>query len=38
VRALGLLAQAPDDLRELLAADVGLQAIYRYDTRQDIIS
>jgi hypothetical protein len=32
--ALGLLAQAPYDLRELLAAAFGLQAIYRHDTRQ----
>jgi hypothetical protein len=30
----GLLAKAPDDLRERLAAAFGLQAIYRPDTRQ----
>ena len=35
--ALGLLAQAPDDLRERLAAALGLQAIYRHDTRQATI-
>jgi hypothetical protein len=32
--APGLLAHAPDDLRERLAAAFGLQAIYRQDTRQ----
>jgi site-specific DNA recombinase len=32
--APGLLAHAPDDLRERLAAAFGLQAIYRHDTRQ----
>jgi site-specific DNA recombinase len=32
--APGLLARAPDDLRERLAAAFGLQAIYRQDTRQ----
>jgi hypothetical protein len=32
--APGLLAQAPDDLRERLAAAFGMQAIYRPDTRQ----
>jgi hypothetical protein len=32
--APGLLAHAPDDLREQLAAAFGLQAIYRHDTRQ----
>jgi hypothetical protein len=35
--APGLLAHAPDDLRELLAAAFGLQAIYRHDTRQATI-
>ena len=35
--APGLLAQAPDDLRERLAAAFGLQAIYRPDTRQATI-
>ena len=32
--APGLLAQAPDELRERLAAAFGLQAVYRQDTRQ----
>jgi site-specific DNA recombinase len=32
--ALWLLAQAPDDLREQLAAAFGLHAVYRQDTRQ----
>ena len=32
--APGLLAHAPDDLRERLAAAFSLQAIYRQDTRQ----
>jgi hypothetical protein len=32
--APGLLAQAPDDLRERLAAAFGMQAVYRQDTRQ----
>ncbi len=32
--APGLLAHAPDDLRERLAAAFGLQAVYRQDTRQ----
>ena len=35
--APGLLAQAPDDLRERLAAAFGLQAIFRHDTRQATI-
>jgi hypothetical protein len=35
--ALGLLARAPDDLRERLAAAFCLQAIYRPDTRQATI-
>jgi len=35
--ALGLLAHAPDDLRELLTAALGLQVIYRPDTRQATI-
>jgi hypothetical protein len=32
--APGLLAHAPDDLRERLAAAFGMQAVYRQDTRQ----
>ena len=32
--ASGLLAEAPDDLRERLAAALGLQVVYRHDTRQ----
>ena len=32
--APGLLAQAPDDLRERLAAAFAMQAVYRQDTRQ----
>ena len=36
--APGLLAHAPDDLREQLAAAFGLQAIYRPDTRQATIT
>jgi site-specific DNA recombinase len=32
--APGLLAQAPDDLRERLAAAFGMHAVYRQDTRQ----
>lgn len=35
--APGLLAQAPDDLRERLAAAFGMQAVYRQDTRQATI-
>ena len=35
--APGLLAQAPDELRERLAAAFGLQAVYRQDTRQATI-
>jgi hypothetical protein len=35
--APGLLAQAPDDLRERLAAAFAMQAIYRPDTRQATI-
>jgi site-specific DNA recombinase len=35
--APGLLDQAPDDLRERLAAAFGMQAIYRQDTRQATI-
>jgi site-specific DNA recombinase len=35
--APGLLAQAPDDLRERLAAAFALQAVYRQDTRQATI-
>jgi hypothetical protein len=32
--APGLLACAPDDLRERLAAAFAMQAVYRHDTRQ----
>jgi site-specific DNA recombinase len=35
--APGLLARAPDDLRERLAAAFGLQSVYRHDTRQATI-
>ena len=35
--APGLLAKAPDDLRERLAAAFGMQAVYRQDTRQATI-
>ncbi len=35
--APGLLAHAPDDLRERLAAAFAMQAIYRQDTRQATI-
>jgi len=35
--APGLLACAPDDLRERLAAAFGMQAVYRQDTRQATI-
>ena len=35
--APGLLAHAPDDLRERLAAAFGMQAVYRQDTRQATI-
>jgi DNA invertase Pin-like site-specific DNA recombinase len=35
--APGLLTQAPDDLRERLAAAFGMQAIYRQDLRQATI-